>query len=163
MVLRLSFWKHFEKLWMLLVYIVVFVGLFWTLDFDWKYLSVVAIPLLVLVIPSAIIHLNHYKYCKNKELHLLDNELRIVGEDFVHRIKIEDIAKITVYMSASRYIKVGSLQTFVFEDYYYCVVETKSQHHTILSCLFSDKLDDFLEELYIVPLVKERIFYPFIN
>lgn len=162
MILKLSFWSHFQKLWMLLIYCIIMVFLLWAFDFQQGMFLFVLVMGGVLVVPTLMVHLDHYKYCEKKTVVLLDDMIKVEGKDPVCTICVRDITCITVYMSGTRALNLGT-QSFPFENYFYCKIDTESNGSVFLSCLFSDKLDKLLEERYNVPFVRERKYYPIIS
>lgn len=162
MILKLYFWSHFQKLWILLIYCSIIIFLLWAFDFGLAMMFLGIIIAGVLIIPTMIIHLNHYKYCEEKTVVLLDDMIRIEGTDPIYVVEAKDIACVTVYMSGARYSNL-SIQSFPFENYFYCRIDTKSKSSIYLSSLFSDELDKLLEDRYKVPFVRERKYYPIIS
>lgn len=161
-VLKLSFWSHFRKLWMLLLYCFGILFILWALSFENAGFLFAAIMIVTLIVPTIVIHLNHYKYSKNRTVTLLGGMIKAEGVAPVLTVDVNDITRITVYMSGTRYSNRG-LQSFPFENYFYCKVDTTSQGSFFLSSLFSDKLDKLLEERYNVTFIRERKYYPIIN
>ena len=138
------------------------VFLLWAFDFQQGMFLFILVMAGVLIVPTLIVHLDHYKYCEERNIILLDDAIKIEGKDTVVTISVSDITCITVYMSGARSSNLA-IQSFPFENYYYCKVDTKSIGTVFLSSLFSDKLDKLLEERYKVPFVRERKYYPVIS
>ena len=162
MILTLSFWSHFQKLWILLIYGIITVFLLWAFDFQQDMSLFVVITAGVLIVPTLIVHLDHYKYCEKKTVVLLDDMIKVEGKDPVCTICVHDITCITVYMSGTKASNLA-LQSFPFENYFYCKIDTESNGSVFLSSLFSDKIDKLLEERYKVRFVRKIRYYPIIS
>lgn len=147
---------------MLFIYISLIYFLIWAFDFGEGILLFGMFMVGVLIVPTLLVHLNHYKYCKSRTVILLDDMIKVDGVDPLMSVNVGDITCITVYMSGARYSNLA-LQSFPFENYFYCKVDTTSQDSFFLSSLFSDKLDKLLEERYNVAFIRERKYYPIIN
>lgn len=162
MVLKITFWNHFQRLWVLLIYCSLIFLLFWGIGFDTVILSIGILMFGALIAPTLIIHLNHYKYCEKRKVILLDNIIKIESADQTTVVDVSDITCITIYMSGTRYSNQG-IQSFPFENYFYCKIDRSSGCPIFLSSLFSNNLDKLLEEKYKVPFLKQKQYYPFIN
>lgn len=162
MVLKLSLWSHFQRLWILLIYFSMIYFLMWAVDFDEGILYFGVFMFGVLIVPSLLVHLNHYKYCRSRTVTLLGDMIKVEAVDTVLSVDANDITCITVYMSGARSSNLA-IQSFPFENYFYCKVDTTSQGSFFLSSLFSDKLVKLLEERYDVTFVRESKYYPIIN
>ncbi|MDQ1151206.1 hypothetical protein QE382_003190 [Sphingobacterium zeae] len=162
MVLKISLWSHFQRLWVLLIYCFLIFLLFWSVGFDMVILLLGFLMVGTLIVPTVIVHLNHYKYCAGRRVILLDDMIEIKGIDNVLAVSVKDITCITVYMSGARYSNLA-IQSFPFENYFYCKIDTLTSGPLFLPSLFSANLDKLLEGKYKVPFVRERKYYPVIG
>jgi hypothetical protein len=162
MVLKVSTWKHIEKLWTLVFPFLLILYLLFIGGSELYILLTIVILGFTLIFPLLFIHLNHYRYSKRRVVELLDNMIKVEGENGVVIIDLEDISSITTYMSGVRYANL-SLQTFPTEEYYYCKINTNGGESIYLSCLFSENIDELLKERFNVTFLKEKKYYPTIN
>lgn len=162
MILKLSFWSHFQRLWILIIYCIVTLFCLWIFEFKQGMTIVSLLIAGALIVPTLIIHLNHYRFSKNRTVILLDNMIKIDGNNINCIYNLSDISSITIYMSGARYSNL-SIQSFPFENYFYCKIDSISNEPLILSSIFSDKLEELLKEKYKVSFVRERTYYPYIN
>ncbi|MCW8309669.1 hypothetical protein K7A41_00340 [Sphingobacterium sp. InxBP1] len=162
MVLKISLCSHFQRLWLLLIYCFLIFLLFWSTGFDMVILMLGIVMVGTLIVPTVIVHLNHYKYCRGRRVVLLDDMIEIRGVGSVLAVSVKEITCITVYMSGARYSNLA-IQSFPFENYFYCKIDTVASDPLFLPGLFSDNLDKLLEVRYKVPFVRERKYYPIIG
>ncbi len=162
MSLKLTFWSHFRNLWILLFYFILMYFVLWASDFEQGVFLLAIFGAMALIIPTLIIHLNHNQYCKNRTVVLLQDMIKIESKHEVITIPINDIVEVKIFMSSTRYSSL-SIQSFPFENYFYCKIETNSNTTYYLPSLFSDKLDKLLQEKYNVDTKYNRIYYPYIN
>ena len=134
----------------------------WAGDFQQGIFLFVIFATIILIVPTLLIHLNHNKYCENRTIVLLQSMIKIEGKHQITTIPINEIITITIYMSGARYSNLGT-QSFPFESYFFCRIDTKLGDSYFLPSLFSDKIDKLLQERYNLDFIRERKYYPFIN
>lgn len=142
----------------------VILYIFYASNFDSNIFIYVIIPLfIVLVLPTAYIHYNYYKYGRNYSYEL--NERGIVQSKNSKSVTFDrgNFKEIKLYMSGTRLIG-SAIKNFPFEDYYYAKITTMEGEEILITCLFSKKIDELLVSHYSeVPLTKKKYFYPLIQ
>lgn len=163
MKLEITTYNHFKRLWFLIIYFILFIGvLYYT--FNIKYMVVVCILALgIFTFPTLYIHINYFKYVKNKILFLEETYIKIqsLETNIITVFNLSDINNIKLFMSGTRIARIGS-KVFAFEDYYYFEIELNNEK-IIINSLYNNYIDDILKQKY--PSIEIEVvntYYPLI-
>lgn len=161
---EITAYTHLKRLWLLIVYFILFFStLYYT--FNIKYMMLFCIVGLgIFTIPTLYIHMNYYKYVKDKVLFLEEEEIKIHSLDTntITIFKISDIKKVKLFMSGSRIANLIN-KHFMFENYYYYEIELHNNDIVIINSLHDGDIDSILKKKY--PFVEIEVintYYPLI-
>lgn len=159
MKLTVTFGNHLRKLWINIVFILLFLFVMSVSNWDVYAFLGGTLFLLLIIFPNIYIHFDYYSYCKDLELELKEEELILTFQDVSHRFSIQDIEKVVIHQNGTRLSRI--ISSFAFESYFYCEVLLKNRQKLILPCLFSSHLDTLLKDAY-SNLIFEDVttFYP---
>lgn len=117
----------------------------------------------IFTFPTLYIHINYFKYVKNKILFLEETYIKIqsLETNIITVFNLSDINNIKLFMSGTRIARIGS-KVFAFEDYYYFEIELNNEK-IIINSLYNNYIDDILKQKY--PSIEIEVvntYYPLI-
>lgn len=160
---EITAYTHFKRLWLLIIYLIIFITILYY-TFSVKYMAVICILALgIFIIPTLYIHVNYFKYVKDKILFLEEEHIKIqsLETNIITVFNLSEINKIKLFMSGTRIARIGS-KTFAFEDYYYFEIELDNEK-IIINSLYDNYIDDVLKQKY--PSIEIEVintYYPLI-
>jgi hypothetical protein len=134
------------------------IGTLFYFDFNSNFVKVFFFFWLFYTIPATVVHIIYYLKNRDQQIEILNNELIYSvrnGEE--RKCSIDDLAKITLYKSAS--IDKGGIQLTPIESYHYACVTPKQGNEIIITCLLVPDIEKAIGILKQVPFErKKRLF-----
>lgn len=162
---EITTYTHFKRLWFLIIYFILFIGvLYYT--FNIKFMVVVCtLALGIFTFPTLYIHINYYKYLSGEILFLEETQIRIqsLKTNTVSAFNVSEINKVKLFMSGTRIANLVK-KNFAFEDYYYYEIEFINKDKIIISSLYNENIDSIFKQKY--PSIKievVNVYYPLIQ
>lgn len=164
MKLEFTLYKHLKALFILIIIFlaIIFVAYYLGLNNVNSYKVIIPV-IFIMIFPTLYVHLNYYNEGKNHVYELSKDEIRVVKDNRVVIFRKDDFKEIKIYMSGTRLAGLA-LRNFPFENYYYAKIVMCDKQEIIISCLFSNNIDEILFSLYgDIPITKIKNFYPLIE
>lgn len=124
----------------------------------------IIIPISILyVIPNLYLHINHFKYFKNRS-YIFTEDMIIENGKVEKSYNVSDIESLTFYATKAKLADV-TYQRLPYHDYYLANLKLKSGESIILSSIQLTTLNEFLySRLKNKVIIKEESdFFPMVN
>lgn len=142
LILEIKFKNHFRAVPFMVVNIILSFLAVWYFRFDQTSILLFTIYLVIITLPTIVVHLEYYSNDQDKTIELSENEIKIHYKRGSHNVilKTSDIDKITIYRSAN-FNKIPMLPT---EFYFYAKVFAHPGNESIIitSLMLSNSCDE---------------------
>jgi hypothetical protein len=163
--LKLSIGGHLRMLWLtLLIFIALGVLVISTWEPTKKFILIIfGIYFIMFILPAIYIHYIYYIHSKGISYEINKNTYVIKFDNTGEKkVEVEEFMNFTLVATKSKL--AGTVNSFLFSNYYYVILQLKNNEKLIFTCLYNSELDVILKSCFPnTPMKTVDEFYPIIG
>lgn len=154
MILKQSLKNHIVVSGFTWIITIILLGVWRYLNYDPDFLLIGGLFHLLFTIPALYLHIEYSIRNAGEEIEIAHNEIIVKKNGQEHKYSSSDLAKITVYKSAS--LDRGGIPFSSMEYYRYARIIAKSGEEIIITCLMTLDIEEALKHLTGVPYERKK-------
>lgn len=154
MILKQSIRNHVSVSGFTWIMTAIFFGLLWYLNYDSDFLLIGGLFHLLFTIPALYLHVEYSIKNAGEVIEIHQNVIIVKRKGREHKYCSRDLAKITIYKSAS--LDRGGIPFSSMEYYRYARIIAKSGEEIVITCLMTLDIEGALKHLTGVPYERKK-------
>ncbi len=152
--MKITIKNQLRVLWYQIVGTISMFGICYFYNFDKDITNVFIIGWLVYTLPTVYLHIEYYIANRNFSLEISNTNLVVKKGEKSTQYSIDEIEK--VYLYKAKNLDKKQIQIVSMESYYYFKLVTNKGEEIILTCLLDPKIDDIINGIKGLDIIRKR-------